>query len=147
MLASNFYVSNDSESELQEKHLERRDSEVMIQVLEERHVRILNKKSEIRRGRVPVSRHKSQRYNRELRWTKSHRLAETEPILSSSQPSLVALTRYHSEGAQKFDSNDEEDTNSIVSDRLKNTSEVNIYNMVIKNSATKIHNQNLYHSV
>ena len=61
MLASNFYVSNDSESELQEKHLERRDSEVMIQVLEERHVRILNKKSEIRRGRVPVSRHKSQR--------------------------------------------------------------------------------------
>ena len=138
MLASNFYASNDFESELQEKRYERRDSEVMIQVLEERHVRILNKKSEIRRGRVPVSRHKSQRYNRELRWTKSHRLAETEPILSSSQPSLVALTRYNSEGAQKFDSNDEEDTSSIVSDRLEKTSEVKIKYMVIENSSPKI---------
>ena len=116
---------NSSESE--ERRYGRRDSEVMIQVLEERHVRMLNNKTDIRRGRVPVSRNRSQRYNRErLKPCRSHLLVDVEPNLSSSQPSLVALTRYNSEGAQRLDSNNDECTNVNASDNFDKTTKVKI---------------------
>ena len=126
MFASNISVSGESESELEEKRFERRDSEVkeMIRVIEERHVRLLNSKNEIRRGRVPVSRHKSQRFNRELKTCKSQLLVNIEPNLSVSQPSLVALARFNSEGAQSLQSNNEEDTTDTESEKLDPTTEV-----------------------
>ena len=126
MFASDISVSGESESELEEKRFERRDSEVkeMIRVIEERHVRLLNSKNEIRRGRVPVSRHKSQRYNREFKTCKSQLLVNTEPNLSISQPSLVALARFNSEGAQSLQSSNEEENTDTESEKLNPTSEV-----------------------
>ena len=127
MLASDSYISNESECELEERRFQRRSSEIMIKVIEERHVRILNRKSEIERSRVPVSRRRSQRYKRDLKLSKSNLLMDTHLNLSSSQPSLVHLDlkRHNSEGAKRFEYNDEEDTHSIISHKLEQTSEVN----------------------
>ena len=134
MLASDSHISNESECELEERRYERRNSEIMIKVIEERHVRILNRKSEIERGRVPVSRRRSQRYKRDLKLSKSNLLVDTHLNLSSSQPSLVHLDlkRHNSEGAKRFEYNDGEDTNSIISHELEQTSEVNDESLVIE---------------
>ena len=123
MFGSDDRSSINSESE--DRRCGRRDSEVMIQVLEERHVRMLNNKTDNRRSRVPVSRNRSQRYNRDkLKPCTSHLLVDIEPNLSSSQPSLVSLTRYNSEGAQRLDSNNDEYTDVDASDNFDSSTKV-----------------------
>ena len=46
------------------------------------------------------------------------------PNLSISQPSLVALARFNSEGAQSLQSNNEEDTTDTESEKLDPPTEV-----------------------